>query len=258
MGWAADALRDTLPAEAMVALDEFRVGVGPPILLLRGLGTDVDLEGTDKPRADPQNYIKSGPRSEVCILGAAALFGDRPHGPMELRDPPADGEKESPHSVSIGHLIAQRARVDTRSPAGSSVPLLLHRDGLFDEFGNYTETNELGEEIFLPDKLYLFCDRADPETICTTYVHTMKQVYDMLSATDRKVLRETPMYFSMSAQDGTTTERMDRHRTQINPERSGTITIYGTSARVASRGHRVEPLCRWALHEFGISRRPIN
>lgn len=193
MEWAADALRDALPADVLAALGELNAGVGPPALLLRGLGVDHDLEGTDAPRSDPQNYIKTSPRSETCILGATGLFGDRPHGPTELREPPAEGEKNKPRSVSVGHLIAQRARVNTRSPAGSSVPLLLHRDGMFDEFGNYCETNELGEEIFLPDKLYLFCNREDPEGVCTTYLHTMKQVYDMLSQTDRKLLRETPV-----------------------------------------------------------------
>ena len=246
MEWAADTMRSTLPAEAVAALEEFKAGHGPPALLLRGLGVEGDLEGTDEPRGDPLHYVKvSGARSETCILGATALFGDRPHGPKELREPPAGGgEAEKPQKTSVGHLISQRARVDSRSPAGSSVPLLLHRDGMFDEFGNYTETNELGEEIFLPDKLYLFCNRADPDSICTTYLHTMKHVYQMLSEGDRALLREVPMFFTMSEQDGTTTERMDRQRNQINPDRTGTVTIYGPEDNPTISLQEVRPVDR--------------
>ena len=52
------------------------------------------------------------------------------------------------------------------------------------------------------------------------------------------------MFFTMSEQDGTTTERMDRQRNQINPDRTGTVTIYGPEDNPTISLQEVRPVDR--------------
>ncbi len=79
--WASSAVSKALPPDALRAADEFGAGRGPPILLLRGLGTDEGLAGTDAVAAQ-RNYIKQGQRSETWLLGLAHRFGPRLFVPL--------------------------------------------------------------------------------------------------------------------------------------------------------------------------------
>jgi hypothetical protein len=134
--WACGAVESVLPPSVVQQLRDFSEGDGAPALLLRGLGVDSDLEGTLVPAAT-RGYIKRGQRSETWILGLAMLFGDL------LQDAEHLLQGGDPGGVGIGHLVPQREKDGTRGPAGSKVPLNLHRDGPFDDLGTF---NYVGPE----------------------------------------------------------------------------------------------------------------
>lgn len=64
----------------------------------------------------------------------------------------------------------------------------LHRDGQFDEYGHYHYCGDGGEELFLPDKLFLFCNRGGADRNCLTWLHSMQLLYDATPPADRAIL----------------------------------------------------------------------
>ena len=42
-----------------------------------------------------------------------------------------------------------------------------------------------GDELFMPDKLFLFCNRGDPGGEALTWLTDMRTLYDLLSQEDR-------------------------------------------------------------------------
>lgn len=101
--WASSAVAKVLPPDALCAADEFGAGRGPPILLLRGLGTDEGLAGTDAVAAQ-RNYIKQGQRSETWLLGLAHRFGPRPLVSLP------------PHSTRIVACVHEQPRGTAATP----------------------------------------------------------------------------------------------------------------------------------------------
>lgn len=197
--WATSRVEATLPETTLAALRAFDSGDGPPAILLRGLGVDSDLEGTDAAR-EP-GFKKHGQRSEAWILGVAAMFGDTLAADTQAQARAAiavaRGEESEPSeaSASIGHLVARQGKSRTRvahdgTPLQGLADLNLHRDGMFDEYGtyNYTGGKDGNVELFLPDKLFLFCNRGDPGGEAQTWLHDMKALYAMLSKEDREIL----------------------------------------------------------------------
>ncbi len=199
MEWARSTVEATLPKTTLAALRAFDSGDGPPAILLRGLGVDSHLEGTDAAR-EPA-FKKHGQRSEAWILGVASLFGDvlamdteaQAHAAMAV----ARGNEPEPTEplASIGNLVARKGTSRTRvahdgTPLQGLADLNLHRDGMFDEYGtyNYTGGEDGNVELFLPDKLFLFCNRGDPGGEAQTWLHDMKALHAMLSQEDRKIL----------------------------------------------------------------------
>jgi hypothetical protein len=197
--WARSAVGSLLPAATHDALRAFDSGEGPPAILLRGLGVDPNLEGTEAAR-EP-SFKKSGQRSEALVLGVAALFGDTlavdSQGQAKAAMAAARGETPEPHEpkISIGHLVARQGKSRARvahdgTPMEGLADLNLHRDGMFDEYGtyNYVGGEHGNVELFLPDKLFLFCNRGDPGGDAQTWLHDMTSLYHLLSDEDRAIL----------------------------------------------------------------------
>jgi hypothetical protein len=109
--WAHGAVESLLPPHALAALRAFDSGEGPPAILLRGLGVEPDLEGTDAAR-EP-GFQKNGQRSEAWTLGVASLLGGPQAVSQEVQGAAAAaaaaGEALDPDepSISIGHLVAR-------------------------------------------------------------------------------------------------------------------------------------------------------
>ena len=211
--WACGAVESVLPPSVVQQLRDFSEGDGAPALLLRGLGVDGDLEGTLVPAAT-RGYIKRGQRSETWILGLAMLFGDL------LQDAEHLLQGGDPGGVGIGHLVPQREKDGTRGPAGSKVPLNLHRDGPFDDLGTFNYVGpESGQELFLSDKLFLFCNREDAHGDCETFLHDSRWLYEATAEADRELLRNTKFFFDHLGDGSANDDKQMRAR--LDPDLTG-------------------------------------
>ena len=256
VGWARGAVAALLPPDVREALAAWAEGgdEAPPALLLRGLGVDVDLEGTEAVRE--AGFQKRGQRSEAWILGIAALFGDvlatdeKALGQAAAErvgaslSPEPEPDKWSAErgalggpAISIGNLVARQGRSRTRvahdgTPLSGLADLNIHRDGMFDEFGTYNYTDG-GDELFMPDKLFLFCNRGDPGGEALTWLTDMRTLYDLLSPEDRQILATTPLRFFDGADTAGGRDYQESYRAAVAPNREGhdnPNTVSGSAA----------------------------
>jgi hypothetical protein len=63
---------------------------------------------------------------------------------------------------------------------------------MFDEYGtyNYVGGADGDVELFLPDKLFLFCNRGDPGGEAMTWLHDQSALYAMIPEEDKELLRD--------------------------------------------------------------------
>jgi hypothetical protein len=73
--------------------------------------------------------------------------------------------------------------------------IALHRDGGFDEYGTLNYLSRDGEELLLPHKLFLFCNREDPQRCCENFLLDMRSLHAAIPPAEREMLRDTPFWF---------------------------------------------------------------
>ena len=85
--------------------------------------------------------------------------------------------------------------------------------------GTFNYCGESGRELFLPDKLYLFCNREDVDGDCETFLHDSRQLYEATSPADRKLLCNTQFFFDHLGDGSADSDK--QMRMMFDPELTG-------------------------------------
>jgi len=111
--------------------------------------------------------------------------------------------------------------------------IALHRDGGFDEYGTLNYLSRDGEELLLPHKLFLFCNREDPQRCCENFLLDMRSLHAAIPPAERELLRDTPFWFEAEDDEderAATYAMRRRFEPEGHPPTAGGVLYFGAGA----------------------------